>query len=533
MKARWLVFGALVVGCGSSVDDQMTREDGIQDDDGALRKRIEDATAPPPIEERATVEVSQRLGARLVGDATQCCVFRRMQGVALYDTLATFNPNADAIWPGALIQSIDLPRGLARPIALPRAPARLVVGNVTIDGEGAKTSAELPSPSLGAATAAIGEMLRSGRIATAAKTSTTVSHVYSMQHLAASLGFSVEGITGSVAGLFKTDVSRAKTNLLVRVSQEYFTVSMEAPSAPEAVFARGVRAEDAGRFMGPGNPPLYVSTVTYGRVLYLGIQTEEDASHVTAQLEVATKAVDVEASAEVDAVLQKTSIQAFAMGGGAEIAAKMNLATPQNYRKLLQEYLLRGATVSPDSPGVPIAYSARRLADNQLVKLASTLDYEVPSCGGDVTKQELVIEDARVTHDGKLIGRNSVGLRVLARTLPAQGDDGWADVTAQSGYGDNWSPGQIVGKTLLVDAPRSSGTGVELKLVASGEDTQSCTAAHLWNPRGEWTNMAPDGSNRLDCSGRVQEKGLLNRPEEKAGAWMRYRFGGQASCAAR
>ena len=61
-------------------------------------------------------------------------------------------------------------------------------------------------------------------------------------------------------------------------------MTFQPPTPPAAVFGDAVQLSDAQLFMGRGNPPLYVSSVSYGRRLLFLISSKEDSDEVDATL---------------------------------------------------------------------------------------------------------------------------------------------------------------------------------------------------------------------------------------------------------
>lgn len=502
-----------LLACGSSGYDIASEPTLITNDrpenENDLRKAIDEATVLPLPEEVSEREVSARNGPRVTGSTSETCVYRRYQGVKHFESLATFNPNADSIWPGAVVQSVDLPRGLARPIPLARRPARIAISNVNIEGSGAQYFVDVEKPALGSVTQAVDTMLKSGKVTSTAKINTSIAQVYSMEHLAASFGFDVSAVGSSMSALFKTDMTSKRTNLVVRVTQEYFTVSMEAPAAPELVFAPEVTGQAARPFMGPNNPPVFLSSVTYGRVLYLAVQSEREASEVSAALEFTLgKKIEGESEVDVASVLEKTTLQAFSMGGDPEAAARINLATASDYRDLLKEYLTKGATFSATSPGAAIAYNGRRLVDGQLVKLASTLDYEIPYCDGELNAERFDVKEAVVEKDGKKEGENDVHI-VLEYQPAGAAADAWSPLAKSNTLrGHNRHAEDLETNVyLLKDVRRASGSSVKIRMRVVGKDTCTAEKQHTWltdplTGAGSWTGFEAAGATTLRCANR-------------------------------
>ena len=68
--------------------------------------------------------------------------------------------------------------------------------------------------------------------------------------------------------------SEEKTKMVLRLVQKFYTVVFEHPRYPEDVFSKDVTRRELERWMGPGNPPVFVSSVNYGRMLFAVLESD-------------------------------------------------------------------------------------------------------------------------------------------------------------------------------------------------------------------------------------------------------------------
>jgi len=168
------------------------------------------------------------------------------------------------------------------------------------------------------------------------------------------------------------------SNYVVRFVQAYYSVSFEPPGTPEALFAPDVPVEDASLYMGEGNPPTYISTVTYGRLLLVFASTQAEAESLRLALAAAFSSLvgsGINVETQHRKVLQESEIKVLALGGPASGVVK--LLTNSDKAKGLEEYMTAGQNFTRESPGVPIAYQARYLRDNDVARVSFTTNYEV------------------------------------------------------------------------------------------------------------------------------------------------------------
>ncbi|SFW62180.1 thiol-activated cytolysin family protein [Cellulophaga fucicola] len=127
-----------------------------------------------------------------------------------------------------------------------------------------------------------------------------------------------------------------------------------------------MEAEDLG-----SHEPLYVSSVDYGRVAYLLIETEKDESYnslmVKASVKVALAVVDastdVAYSEEFKSLFEENKIKVLIAGGPAQLGGRVT-----DYDSFVR-FLETPSTAGLVSSAAPISYKVRRLLDNTEVEV--------------------------------------------------------------------------------------------------------------------------------------------------------------------
>ena len=168
------------------------------------------------------------------------------------------------------------------------------------------------------------EILASYTGSTPAKFSYSFQSIYSSEQLAVAVDANVQGTNWSAAAALSVDKSDEKSRFLIQFSQEYFTMAFDPPQGAAGVFAPDVTSADLAPYTGAGNPVVYVSGVTYGRIFY--ILFESSASQL--ELEAAVKGSysgpsiggSASASASWKKVVNESTVKAYGLGGNAEMA---------------------------------------------------------------------------------------------------------------------------------------------------------------------------------------------------------------------
>ena len=299
------------------------------------------------------------------------------------DDLVILSPTHSVVWPGALIKADqDLVRGTPTPIQCRRAPMWL---SVDLPGIGGRGVFAVDDPSHGTVQAAIDSALnywndnqyREGYVSKS-RSKYVSTFVYSSEQLAASLGLSYGALKGSLSTQFQTTTTRESTVAMALFKQVFYTVSFDPPSHPGAVFHPGVTIGDLRTHMSEAAPPAYVSSVDYGRILMLRIETSSDGKH--AEIEGALKylSAEVKASADYRKTLEKSKVTLITIGGNAEVNTRaVDASRIEDLHKVIQG---KNALYSKNNPGQPIAYTVRFLKDGRLAKMGYSTDYTEVVC---------------------------------------------------------------------------------------------------------------------------------------------------------
>lgn len=390
-----------------------------EDREGKLRELILGIGGPEVPEAQPVIASADGNAIENHDSQLFACTYDRHKGVELFDSLVSFDPNADALWPGAVVQTKSLAQGILEPIGLPRRPGTITFGSALGDTAGGSLSKQLGSPSQATAQDAINHVLKESTLHFPTKVNYRAEEAHSLTEAAAKAGLAVQWLQGSVRASFEGTWTDAKTTMIVNFTQSYYSVSFSPPASPEAVFDPSTRVEDAALYMGPGNAPAYVASVTYGRMLLVKIESSASASELKAALDVAFNAGV--ASGSVDAgfdhkkILRDANVSVFALGGDPALATEV-MTNSEHRAEKIAAYLENGAAFSATTPGVPVSYTVRQLANNQLVRVASTLDYRVPSCAAERSRFAVSLRSLHVADNGQSWGNPDLDVKVFART---------------------------------------------------------------------------------------------------------------------
>ena len=195
---------------------------------------------------------------------------------------------------------------------------------------------------------------------------------YSMNQLKAKFGSDFEKIGVNLKIDFEAVNKGEKQIEVVDFKQIYYTANFDAPKNPSDVFAQGVTVDQLkARGIDEKTPPVYVSSVSYGRQMYVKFETTSKSTELKAAINAVIKGVPIKPESEWARVLKNTTVTVSIVGGNADGAARVVTGTVEDLKKLIQE----GATFSTQNPAVPISYKTAFLKDNQVATIQSNTDY--------------------------------------------------------------------------------------------------------------------------------------------------------------
>lgn len=414
------------------------------------------AIAPIPCSETTDPVIVNQGSSEIEVEGVTCGVDEttRRQTLA-FDDMVAFDPNADTLWPGSIVQGKSLRDGLLVPIGLERAPLSITV--TTPLGLPA-TSRAVEHPSLASVTEAKRELLAPVTGATPARMSFLCRSASSLEQGLLAVGCDVKWIGGSVRADVSARMSTSQSIVIARLMQVYYTVACTPPASPAALFGDTVTPADLQPYVGDGNPPAYISSVTFGRLLLFVLQSSESATELEASVNAAFNGAvsgTVDVKGKYEKVLQSSQMQVLAIGGSAQHAAEVIAG---GRLEAIGNYVRAGATFSHSSPGLPISFQARYLRDNTPSGMALTTSWTQRTIRGrdvqgrwDVGPRSGLVDTGIVVRPGDHLAISSSGTVWSGVALTGWADGkGWVTWAKPGGSGFpmmNTHPFSLIGRT--------------------------------------------------------------------------------------
>lgn len=325
------------------------------------------------------VVIDSVASTELRGNENWACVTRTYDVSRAPEEFPLFDPNSELIFPGNLLQGKSLSRATPEPIPVRRGGGTIVVtlNNGALTG----VSRHVDTVGLGSIYDAANEIIGTNPGNLPARFNFATERVESNHQLAVATNASWEAYSlWNMKGGLSVDVNsrRNHNKFLVKLNQAFYTVAFELPTSPEQMFAGDVTPEDLQPYVGSGNPATFISSVTFGRIFYLLIESTQSADSVAASINLSFsgalgKFTDTTTAKYVDR-LDSLHVTAYALGGDANQALR---AVTTSFDSL-KAFLAEGGSIKT---GLPISYVVRSVRrPEKIVKVGLNTQYDVRDC---------------------------------------------------------------------------------------------------------------------------------------------------------
>ena len=175
------------------------------------------------------------------------------------------------------------------------------------------------------------------------------------------LGFAYKGPSASVSVDAKVNASNEENTIFAKFVQTFYTVAFDPdPNVVSPFFSPNVTLGDVQRYTNRGNPPLYVSEVSYGRVLLVQFTAKMSKLEMEAVIKAAYGSAAADLSASYKESLNRMSVKVLSIGATGDVAvAPLTAFSAGDTLTALKTYIKSGINYSPSNPGAPIAFTMR------------------------------------------------------------------------------------------------------------------------------------------------------------------------------
>ena len=290
---------------------------------------------------------------------------------------ALLNPGAGVVFPGAMLkQDRTLAEGLPTPYTLPRGPLTIRVDLPGLEDKGVVT---IQSPTNVNVEMAIQRIIaywfdnikEKQGYQPAIRAFADSHKAYTKEQIGIECGFGAQwGKSQATTGL-KVESTDNETIVYRAFKQIYYTVYVEEPQEAGAMFAK-IKL-DANN-MPPTEPPGFVRSVDYGRIIIVQMTTTQRVTEQEAEatLEYKTFGTKFESNVQehYEKISQNSLFKALVLGGGDASADVLAGDIGK-----MSEAITEGIGFSKDSSAYPISYTVADLRTRAISEMKTSTSY--------------------------------------------------------------------------------------------------------------------------------------------------------------
>lgn len=315
------------------------------------------------------------------------------------------NPSGGVVFPGAVLkQDHTLAEGVPTPYTFPRGLLTIRVDLPGLEDKGVIT---IQSPTNVNVEVAIQKVIdywfddvksKHGYMPTI-RAFSEAHKAYTKEQIGIECGFGAQwGKSQATAGL-KVESTDEETIVYRVFKQIYYTVLVEEPEVAGGMFAKGVKL-DANN-MPATNPPGFVRSVDYGRIIIVQMTTTEKVTEQEAEATLEYKSLGTKFDSKLrenyEKIAQNSSFKALVLGGGNASAEVLGGDIGK-----MNEAITKGIEFSKSNPAYPISYIVADLKTRAISEMKTTTKY--------IETVRKVLQDRSITlhHTGGFVANFNV-----------------------------------------------------------------------------------------------------------------------------
>ena len=307
------------------------------------------------------------------------CVTRQVELSENNKDFPLFTAGSEVIYPGNLLQGNSLTNATPSIIPLTRGGGTITIN--TLNGSNPEGVSEtVDEVSFESIVVATNKIIGANNGKLTANTTVEITEVNSTEEIGVAMNASYSNLSTSIKGSFDYNSSVEYNKYMVKLTQSFYTLVYSVPNIDkiDQIFAPQVTPEQLSKYIYDGNPGTYISSVNYGRVFYLLIQSTASKKDMKAAIDLSFQAVVSKGDASIDVEhvnnLSNKTVKGYAYGGDANLASGALMGDLNQVADFIQE----GGTINN---GAPLSYVVRSLKDpSQVVSTALATKYSITNC---------------------------------------------------------------------------------------------------------------------------------------------------------
>lgn len=386
------VFMGVLTACGGKAPPtQPPVPETPPRDVGAIIKYLNDLPPGEAPMTRKDEKLSSSLSTQTDTTGPKACAIEKRRITDNFDEIPILTAANSNIVAGLAIQGKTISDGTMQVLPVARGPMTYVIDLPIADAQVNVKQVTLADAQQALATL----QLRAASVDAPSRLSYSAQIASSLEHAALSLGVGAKYtgplVTAGFNVSYDDSKSLARRTIVAKLVQPMYTVSVadDKLSTPADFFGDKVTIDDlkaleAQALIGTTNLPAFIKSVTYGRVVYYSITTEDAQSNLELAAAVNASYLGFEANLSAKTAYQRimtrATVKVLALGGSQDDALAAIRAG---------DFSLFFKPVKV-TQAVPLAYKLNYLhRDRAVVAIKSALDYTVRDCTACSTSKQL------------------------------------------------------------------------------------------------------------------------------------------------
>lgn len=291
------------------------------------------------------------------------------------------------VWPGQVIQGSALNGGGVAAIGpFTRVPGTINISTEFVASMPGQQYAEVSQPSAATIDQARRAIVNSLNATDAVGTlNATFEQASTLREIGVNAGLNVTGSAFSVDANMSLNQTFKQSCVVGVIRQVFYNVSFDPSVAGSNGFwPESISMSQLSPYMGSGNPPLYISSVQYGRMICILARGEFSSSELKASIK-ASHDSSVKVGANADTkwkdVLNRSDVTIYTIG----VPGYANFQKLSSPVEELDKVYQAGLKFSTQNPGAPISFVAKHIADNTDAHVSLVAQYTkaVSAIGAD------------------------------------------------------------------------------------------------------------------------------------------------------
>ena len=277
---RHIVFMFILVGFIFSCEKRET----VSKDANGLNQTVDTlSTLTPPPNNSSKVIDTVIENIILNGVSTKCTslVVERIQRITEFNSF--YDLDKTDIWPGNIVQG-GFVQSQGKVVGIGSFPRESI--NITITGTQGSKGLTVSDPNKSIVSSAVANNSRFFWFMPPIYTFQQCEIKYSKDQSFADFGLSYEFLGGAFKLKFDDKTTTGTNSMYMLIKTIYFQASAEYPSNPAGFFKVGTVAKDLKRIMSKTNPPAYISSVSYGRMAIVKLESTYSQREVVTALNI-------------------------------------------------------------------------------------------------------------------------------------------------------------------------------------------------------------------------------------------------------